>query len=167
MKLNNSQINALKIILDKLNNTNIKWVLGGSTNLALQGVNVIAHDIDIATNMKGAYEIESILKQYVIKKVKFTSNDKFRSYYGLLKIENISVEILGDCEYYNLKTKKWEKGSKTIRRKYIDFKGYTLPVYNLETELNFYKGASREEKAKKIQERIKALTKNNDKLCNL
>jgi predicted nucleotidyltransferase len=55
-------IRVLKIISKKLENQKIKWVLVGSTSLALQGVNIKPKDIDILTDDEGVFKFNEIFK---------------------------------------------------------------------------------------------------------
>jgi hypothetical protein len=52
-----------KVYLQIKDNRN-GWVITGSLGMALQGMDIDVHDIDIQTNKEGAYEIESKLKQF-------------------------------------------------------------------------------------------------------
>ena len=64
-------LNSLRQIHARLANTDVNWVVTGSFGFALQGVPVQPNDIDIQTDKVGAYEIESLFSDAVIRKVKF------------------------------------------------------------------------------------------------
>ena len=85
---------ALKIISEKLNGKGINWVLIGSTNHALQGVDVKPNDIDILTDKEGAYAIGEALKEYVIEEVHIKESETMKSHYGKFNINDVEVEIL-------------------------------------------------------------------------
>ena len=53
-------LNTLRKICAQLNNCQNSWVVTGSLGMALQGVDIEVHDIDIQTNQHGAHEIENI-----------------------------------------------------------------------------------------------------------
>lgn len=154
MKLNNSQIKALELIITKLNNIN--YILTGSTNLALQGVDIKANDIDIITNKSNANKIYNLLKMYNVIKPKQSGTDKFRSYYALYNIEGINLEVIGNSEVFDIKNKVWVK-SDLKNKIYIEFKKYKIPVYTLKYELEFCIISGRLNKATKIQECINGL----------
>jgi len=70
-------IKVLKIILGKLKNKKIKWVVVGSTSLALQRVKISPKDIDILTDKEGAFKINEIFKNYQAKPVRFSQRKFF------------------------------------------------------------------------------------------
>lgn len=74
------------------------WVVTGSLGMALQGVPVEIHDIDIQTDKDGAYEIEDCFFQDVIKPVRYTMSERIQSHFGMLEIDGIRVEIMGDMQ---------------------------------------------------------------------
>jgi len=58
-------VETLKVIYEKLKRQEVKWVLTGSTNLALQGLKIKPKDIDILTDKEDAFKINKLLKEYV------------------------------------------------------------------------------------------------------
>ena len=52
-------LSTLRIIFLRLKDCRAKWVVTGSLGMALQGMEIEVHDIDIQTDRQGAYEIES------------------------------------------------------------------------------------------------------------
>ena len=137
-------INALEIINKKLKNKKIKWIIGGSTSLYLQGINIKkTSDIDIATDKEGAFKINEIFKEHEIKPVKFSKNKIISSYRGKFKIKNIEVDIMGE-----LKKKIGNKWVNISRRrlkspKFVEIRNIRIPVTPLEQHLVSYKGLRR------------------------
>lgn len=84
-------ITALRIICDKLMQSDISWVLVGSTSLALQRVNITPQDIDILTDKDGAYKINKLLKDYEVKPVEYCQSERFQSHLGEFRINNVKV----------------------------------------------------------------------------
>ncbi|MCX6719442.1 MAG: hypothetical protein NTZ38_03665 [Candidatus Taylorbacteria bacterium] len=70
----------------------INWALIGSSNLALQGVDVEAHDTDILTDKEGALSIGKILKESVIEEATYKKSEKYKSYYGKFVINRVESE---------------------------------------------------------------------------
>ena len=142
---------ALRIIHDRLQGAGITWTVTGSLGFALQGVPVAPHDIDIQTDKNGAYEIERLLHEFVAERVRFSSAERIRSHFGVLIINSIRVEIMGDIE------KRTSKGTwrpvddlkKYVRRVEID--DMTIPVLSLEYEYEAYMQLNREDKARFLQ----------------
>ena len=50
---------ALRKINSRLNDCKAIWMITGSLGMALQGMDLNVHDIDIQTDKPGAFEIES------------------------------------------------------------------------------------------------------------
>jgi len=90
---------ALKIIYDRIQSQDIFWILSGSASLAIQGVDVqINDDIDIATDKKGAQKIDKLLSGFRIKKPDYSSTNRYRSYFGVYKIGDVKVEVMGEFQ---------------------------------------------------------------------
>ena len=140
----------LKLIISKVDSTKHVWAVVGSTNLALQGVNIEAHDIDILTTEKDVFKIEKILNQYITKSVRYTENGFFKSYFGKFQINGVKVEIMA-----NLQTKQkgtnWSNKARLDKRIYIKYKNLTLPVIPLLEEYKAYVKMGRVETAEKIK----------------
>ncbi|MFH1774728.1 MAG: hypothetical protein ABH874_07215 [Methanobacteriota archaeon] len=160
--INQKIIKALKIINQKLKDQKIKWVLVGSTSLALQGVKIKPKDIDILTNREGAYEVNKLLKEYEIKPIKFGKSNVFQSYLGEFRVNKIKVEVMG-----NLKEKiggKWESLSPRLKSpKIIKIEGMNLPVSPLKEQLKSYKFRGRKKDSIRVQ-RIKEALKRRAKV---
>jgi hypothetical protein len=125
----------------------VNWVVTGSLGFALQGVPVDVHDIDIQTDKEGAYEIERRFSEFVIKKVAFRSTDKIRSHFGILMIDGIRVEIMGDIQK-RLEDGSWEEPVDLNRyKRFVEIRGMKIPVLSLEYEYQAYLKLGRTEKA--------------------
>ena len=145
-------IEVLHKLLSRLQNSGVNWVITGSTNLALKGMSVEPNDIDIQTDEKGAYEIEHLFSEFMVKKVVFSSTEKIRSHFGGLNIDGVKVEIMGDIQK-RLKDGTWEETIDLNRYKQIiEVKGMQLPVLSLEHEYFAYLKLGRQEKAEMIKE---------------
>jgi len=152
--MNQKIIEALKIIYRELKNKKIKWVLVGSTSLALQGVKIKPKDIDILTNKEGAFEIGKLLEEYEVKPVEFKRAKIFESYFGQFEIENVKVEVMG-----NLKEKKNNKWISLAKRltssKIIKIEKMQIPVSSLSEQFKSYERLGRKKdfiRVKKIKE---------------
>lgn len=86
---------VLKQILARLQDQPIEWVVTGSLGMALQGVPVEVHDIDLQTDQAGAYAIERCLAEYVTMPVHYLASERIRSHFGQLQIDGMQVEIMG------------------------------------------------------------------------
>jgi len=115
--------------------------------MALQGLVIEVHDIDIQTDRQGAYEIENIFPEYMVAPVHYFESEQIRSYFGKLEIEGINVEIMGDIQKL-IDERSWEEPVKVEQyRHWIEFESMQIPVLSLEYEYQAYLKLGRVEKA--------------------
>ncbi|MCL4507526.1 MAG: hypothetical protein M1434_03775 [Chloroflexi bacterium] len=147
-------VNTLRKIytrLENLEDNRVNWVVTGSVGMALQGMDVDVHDIDIQTDQDGAYETESRFSEYVVEPVRFSISERIRSHFGTLEIGDIKVEIMGDIQK-RLDDQTWEEPVKVERYKcWVEVDGMRIPVLSLEYEYQAYLILGRNEKAEKLQ----------------
>ena len=140
-------LNVLRKIYARLDDGNVSWVVTGSLGFALQGVPVDVHDIDIQTDKEGAYEIERRFSEFVIKKVTFSSAERIRSHFGILMIDGIKVEIMGDIQK-RLGDGNWENTVDLKQHKrVVETQGMQIPILSLEYEYQAYLRLGRIDKA--------------------
>jgi len=143
-----ANIIALKKIVEKLNGKNLDWVLTGSCALAIHGIDVPVNDIDIMTDMQSADKIADALKEFNIEPMHLKIDARFKSYYGLFKINNVKVEVFADLE-----VKQNDEWTRTVKSRFTEIKRFedmTLPLLELKEEYEAYKSMGRMEKATKI-----------------
>jgi hypothetical protein len=152
-------LNVLRKIYLRLGDNQAIWVITGSLGMALQGMDVKIHDIDIQTNKYGAYEIEKCFPEYRVKPVHYSISERIRSHIGMLEINGIKVEIMGDIQKL-LDDHTWEEPVKVEdHRCWIEINGIRIPVLSLEYEYQAYLQLGRIEKAEMLRkwlQRIKA-----------
>jgi hypothetical protein len=68
-------LNLLRKIYARLEDNPINWVITGSLGMALHGVPIKVHDIDIPIDKSGAYEIERRFSECVVKPVSYSVLD--------------------------------------------------------------------------------------------
>ena len=98
---------VLRLIADQLRGTPITWAVTGSCALALQGLPVAVHDIDLRTTAHDAYALETLFHFYQKCPVNFASTGTVQSHFGALEINGIQVEIIGDMQH-RLPDGAWE-----------------------------------------------------------
>ncbi len=119
--------------------------------MALQGVPVTVHDIDIQTDEEGAYEIERRFSKYVIKPVRYSISEQIRSHFGMLEIDGIKVEIMGDLQK-RLDDQSWEGPVKVeCYKQRVELEGMRIPVLSLEHEYQAYLKLGRSKKAEMLR----------------
>jgi hypothetical protein len=143
-------LNVLRKLYSKLDGSEVNWVVTGSVSFCLQGVPVSPNDIDIQTDESGAYEIERTFKDFLVRKVKFSSTDRIRSHFGALMIDGVQVEIMGAIQkFYD---GEWEDPIDIDRhKKIVTLEDMEIPVLNLSYEAEAYRRFGRLEMADKIK----------------
>jgi hypothetical protein len=100
--IESSYLRVLRKIYPLLSQCAHPWVITGSFGMALQGMGVEIHDIDLQTDQPGAYEIERLLSEYAVAAVHDSTPERIRSHFGSLEIEEVKVEIMGDLQKASL-----------------------------------------------------------------
>ena len=83
------------MLCERLDEANIPWAIGASCSLALHGLDVDPHDIDVDTSASGAYHIEHHFRDLVVRRVRFVPSPQIRSHWGALVIDGVQVELIG------------------------------------------------------------------------
>ena len=144
-------LQVLRKIVTCLRDRPITWVVTGSLGMALQGVPLEVHDIDIQTNRDGAYEIESLLMDYMVKPVRYLESERIRSHLGTLAIDGIRVEIMGELQK-RVDDEIWEEPVRVeAHRQWVEIEGMDVPVLSLEYEYQAYLKLGRTEKAEMLR----------------
>ena len=146
---------ALRIIFESLPVNEINWAIAGRASLALQGVNIDASEVNILANRNGAYEIERRLREYAMKHVQFTEDNKSCSHFGMLLINSVPSEIIGEFRL-KLDDGSWDAPLKVLEnRHFIEYEGMRIPVTTLDYELKALRAARDEEAADIVVELVK------------
>jgi len=143
---------AIRTIYETLKDLDITWTITGSLGFALHGMDVGINDIDMQTDEDGAYRIEDAFRSNVIRKVAFSEAEGVRSHFGKLRIQEVTVEIMGALQK-KLSSGEWEPPVDVEKhREFVDFEEMKLPVLSLSYEEQAYRKLGRTEKANKIRE---------------
>lgn len=147
-------LSVLSKIYAQLNVSDVNWVLTGSASFALQGVPTRVHDIDIQTDEVGAHKIERLFSEFIVRKVNLSSTEAIRSHFGILMIDGVRVEIMGDIRKRS-ENGEWEQPVDLQRHKqFVDVEDMHIPVLSLEYEYQAYLKMGREEKAELLRQWI-------------
>lgn len=138
---------ALKQIVETLEGQDISWAVTGSMGFALQGVPVTPNDIDLQTDTVGAYKIEQVFCDQVVRSVTRKTSEVMRSMLGRFMLGDVKVEIMGDVQKCQ-PDESWEPPVDIEEHKlWIDFEGMRVPVLDLHYEQKAYLKMGRLEKA--------------------
>jgi hypothetical protein len=144
-------LQVLRKIVTRLQDRPITWVVTGSLGMALQGVPVEVHDIDIQTDREGAYAIERCFADLVVRPVRYVASERIRSHLGMLEIDGIQVEIMGAIQK-RVDDQTWEAPVRVERyRRWKQTGTLRVPVLSLEYEYRAYLRMERREKAEVLR----------------
>lgn len=149
-------LDLLRQIYTRLQPEQINWALTSSLSFALQGVPVIPHDIDLQTDASGAYAIERIFAEDMVKPVAFSATETIRSHFGRFKIGAITIEIMGDIQKRNPDGTWEDPVNLEQHRRSIEIEGMAIPVLALEYEYQAYLKLGRYERAQLLWSNIQA-----------
>lgn len=149
---------VLHEIHSRLENSAVDWAITGSLGMALQGMELDVHDIDLQTDEAGAYEIERRFAQSVVRPVAQAASERIRSHLGALEIDGVTVEIIGGLQK-RLDAGRWEEPVQVRRHmRWVEREGMSLPVLSLEYEYGAYLQMGRVEKARLLQKWLERST---------
>ena len=131
--LNPTFVEVIKIVSENIP-SNIKWAIDGSTSLALQGIDVTPHDIDILTDHEGTIRIQESLKKYNVVPISHSSNEKYDSYFGTFKMKGIKVDVMGDLRVF--RSGKWStpQNPSTVDITNTNLEGVSIPVVSVKSQ---------------------------------
>jgi hypothetical protein len=138
MMIETQYLAALRKIYSGLKDCRAIWAITGSLGMALQGIDLKVHDIDIQTDRQGAFEIENKFPENIMETVHYLQSERIRSYLGRLEIDGIRVEIMGDIQK-RIDEKTWEAPVQVQHhRRWVNIDGMQVPVLSLEYEYQAY-----------------------------
>ncbi len=149
-------LSVLRVLYDVLEPAGVNWAVTGSVGLALQGVPLEPHDIDIQTDEAGAYRIGALFADHVVRPVAFSAKGDMRSHFGALEIDGMKVEIMGDVQHRR-EDGSWEPPPDLSRiKRHVDAAGMRVPVLSLEHERDAYAKMGRAERVAQISRALEA-----------
>ncbi|GAB4564853.1 MAG: hypothetical protein Kow0047_14900 [Anaerolineae bacterium] len=151
MGLPDRYVEALRVIVSAIGDRPVEWALTGSASMALQGVPVDVHDIDIQTDKDGAFAIADALKEHVTRPVRWSQADRIRSYFGTLEVNGLTVELIGDLQK-RLPDGTWEPPVDVRKhRDWVQVGEMRIPVLTIEYEAEAYRKLGRHDRARLLE----------------
>jgi hypothetical protein len=145
---------VLRLILERVPPDAIPWALTGSAGLRLQGVEVSVDDLDLQTDRRGVQEITTRFAEAVEKPMRYWRTDHMRSYFSVLKIDEVRVEVMGEIQK-RMPDGGWETPIEVDRvRCWVEVEQLLVPVVDLSHELIAYEILGRLQVAKRIQQEL-------------
>jgi len=144
-------VRALREIYGGLGDSKVSWAVTASLSLALHGIPVEVHDIDILTDRDGAYEIERRFASYSARAVALRASERIRSHFGVLSVHGVEVEIMGDLEIYDEAHGWLVTPDLATHTEMLAFEGMAIPVRTLDAEYVAYLRLGRTDKAELVR----------------
>ncbi len=113
---------ALRKLAKVFNRIKEPWMLIGSSSLWALGIWERPGDIDILTTKKGIAEIAELLKNNVVKGPMWLETKHGRSYYLLLNLFSVPVEVMADFVFHGEELSERLKFRKKLKK-------FGLPIY--------------------------------------
>lgn len=133
------------ILADRLRGK--RYAIRGTTSLVLQSLEMNVDDIDIVSDKEAALACNDLLKDYLVKKVKYQKSEKFKSYFGKFEINRVPVEVMGEWEIRiqnpRLKDEKWQGPFNATDRKRLMVNNKIVYVTTIKTELTMFAAMGR------------------------
>lgn len=149
-------LSVLRILCEALENTGVNWAVTGSLGLALQGVPLEPHDIDIQADEAGAYRIAALFADRVVQPMAFSAKGNIRSHFGALEIDGMRVEVMGDVQHRR-EDGSWEPPPDLLSiRRFVYAAGMRIPVLSLEHERDAYAKMGRAERVAQVSRVLEA-----------
>jgi hypothetical protein len=146
----------LKKISQLLQGHDVEWLVVGTASLALQGVDIQPHDIDIISTKEDTFKIGEILKEFEIQPVKFGRTHLFESYMGVYEIDGLKVEVMGD--FKEKRDNEWfSLEERMLSPVIVEIDGIPIPVSSLENQIVSYEKLKRPKDSKRIDKIREAL----------
>jgi hypothetical protein len=147
---------SLAQVLEALASTAVPWVLTGSTAFALQGVEGIGSptDIDLQSDRAGAFTVEARLLEIgaePVRPVRFSAKKQVRSYFGILRLGRVPIELMGDVETRDIDGNWNGPPHLATHRCCVDWERWRVPVLDLHYEALAYHRLGRHDRATAIQ----------------
>jgi hypothetical protein len=90
---------VLASIARKLNAESIPFKVVGSASVALHGIPLVAHDLDIDMDRESVYRFQQLYAGRAIKPVSFSESATYRSHFGRFDFNGVQVEVMSDLQW--------------------------------------------------------------------
>lgn len=149
-----SHLTALRIVADRLADQPITWAVAAGCGLALQGIAVEVHDLDIQTDAPGAYALAALWPEHIVRPIRQSHTDRIQSHYGMLRLAGVDVDIMGDVQYRRADGSWVAPAPFLAHRHMIRYGDLWLPVLALRYELEAYRSIGRTAKVALLEAAI-------------
>ncbi len=140
-------LHALRKIYDRLEDSDIVWVLTGSLGLAIKGIPLTPHDIDIQTDRAGVEAFAHLFADEMVTPPYFRESEHTRSWFAVFEIEGLKMEVMGDMHHRDEDDGWDDPPNLRALRLYIQVAEMRVPTLSLDFEEEAYRSMGRYDKA--------------------
>lgn len=138
---------ALRVVARIMNESHVQYVVIGSSNMAIQGMEVDPGDLDIAVSKDDLGKIDKLFSEHVVSLAEFKESTRGGQYWRLeLGIGGFEVEVIGERDD-DIYVEKMLAGTTII----VDVNNTKVPCLQLEAEADAYAETNRLQKAETIR----------------
>jgi S-adenosylmethionine-dependent methyltransferase len=87
---------VLRRIARRLDEAGVAYTVVGGASAALQGVPLPVKDLDLETNVGGAYRFQTLFADCAVEPVVLRESETYRSHLGRFDLDGVKVEVMGD-----------------------------------------------------------------------
>lgn len=135
---------VLAHIARQLDAAGVPYTVVGGASLALHGLPLRVNDIDIETDVAGAYRFAELFADHVLEPVALKQNHLYRSHFGRFDFDGVTVEVMGRLQ--RREGDAWAP-TESAQADDIDLQGVRVRASWLEEEMLSYVRRGRLERA--------------------
>ena len=83
----------------QLDAAGVRFVVSGGAALALHGIPRAVRDLDILTDVAGAYRVQELLAEHTTQPMRYQESVNYRSHFGRYEIDGVPVDVMADLEW--------------------------------------------------------------------
>jgi len=148
-------LEALREIYHALEGTDVVWVVTGSLGLAIKGIPVTPHDIDIQTDRAGVEAFARLFAENMVTPPHLWESEYTRSWFAAFEIKGIPVEVMGDMQHRDEDGFWDDPPNLEANRIIIQVAEMAIPTLSLEFEEDAYRRTGRRAKADMIAQYLR------------
>jgi hypothetical protein len=132
-----------------------RFAIRGTASLKLQGFDFNVDDIDVICDQKTVEFIQKEFEKEIIREIKYSETDKYRSYFGQIVLNGVLLEIMANFQYRNSKG-KWSNvyDGADNQVNFVKVRGMDIRVTKPEVELEFAVSLGRWREYSKLKKQI-------------
>ena len=140
-------VEALRKITARLAESDVVWVLTGSAGLAIKGIPLTPHDIDIQTDRAGVDAFAHLFADELVQAPTFWESEHTRSWFAVFDIDGVKMEVMGDMQHRDEEDGWEEPPNLAALRLTIQVAEMRIPTLSLDYEEEAYRSMGRHDKA--------------------